>query len=444
MTTATAERPAPDLAGRHILGRLGLALRALVAVGIVVFFVWQSFYDHAADFKSFYSAGYAVRDRNVPLYDLIALEENPFGEVFKLPPSAAVYLVPISYGTVQQARLAWRLLLVLAYVVAYVILARWLRISALGPLWLVGFFGWALFGPLQIAVGEGQWDPIFLFLIVLSTVGGAERRTALAGIPIAIAASIKPYPLLLAGFFLARRWWQALGVTVVVLAALSLVGAAFVGVDETIVFLTRVLPASGATTAYADNQSFSGLIARLVSDDLKPFPLHDAAGVDLTIRGVALLAIAVTIWLAARPSADDPTTRALQFGLFVPVSVLVVPAAWSHYQTIVLVPLTVVAVLQFREHRRGYVGWGLLAVVYLLLMLPNPSLLYGGEIERNLWLRSKADAANLALQHLYPDALHRLVLSYKVLGALLLYGLVAWRLRERTEAATASTTEGSA
>jgi hypothetical protein len=74
-------------------------------------------------------------------------------------------------------------------------------------------------------------------------------------------------------------------------------------------------------------------------------------------------------------------------------------------------------------------------------MLPNPSMLYGGDIERNLWLRSKSDAANLALQHLYPDALHRLVLSYKVVGGLLLYGLVAWRLRERSRSLIASGAE---
>src|SRR3954464_8539267 len=104
MSTATAERAAPELHGQHIAAWLGRAFRLGVAGTIVAFFVWQSFYDHAADFKSFYSAGYAVRDRGIPLYDLVALNENPFGEVFKLPPSAAVYLVPVSFGTVQQAR----------------------------------------------------------------------------------------------------------------------------------------------------------------------------------------------------------------------------------------------------------------------------------------------------------------------------------------------------
>jgi uncharacterized membrane protein len=426
----TAGRPVATATDANAWSWVWLAVRVGLAAVVVGFFIWQSFYDHAADFKSFYSAGYAVRDRSVPLYDLVALDENPFGEVFKLPPSAAVYLVPVSYGTVQQARLAWRLLLVAAFVAAYTILARWLRIEAFGPLWLVGFFAWALFGPLQIAVGEGQWDPIFLLLIAVSTVGVAGRRPLLAAIPIAVAASIKPYPIILAGFFLARHWWRALALTMLALALLSLTGAAIVGADQTLVFVTRMLPASGATTANADNQSFGGVIARLVTDDLKPFPLQNHA-VDLVIRAVALLAVALTVWLAARSGTSGSESRALQLGLFVPVSVLVVPAAWSHYQTILLVPLTLLAIGQLRTRPRGYVGWALLAVVYLLLMLPNPSMLYGSEIERNLWLRSKADSANLALQHLYPDAVHRLVLSYKVLGAALLYGLTAWRLRER-------------
>jgi hypothetical protein len=55
-------------------------------------------------------------------------------------------------------------------------------------------------------------------------------------------------------------------------------------------------------------------------------------------------------------------------------------------------------------------------------------MLYGPEIDRGLWLRSRADAANLTLQRLYPTALSRLVLSYKTFGVILLYALLAWRV----------------
>ena len=55
-------------------------------------------------------------------------------------------------------------------------------------------------------------------------------------------------------------------------------------------------------------------------------------------------------------------------------------------------------------------------------------MLYGPEIDRGLWLRSRADAANLALQRLYPTPISRLVLSYKAFAVMLLYGLLAWRV----------------
>jgi alpha-1,2-mannosyltransferase len=348
--------------------------------------------------------------------------------VFKLAPPAAVYLVPFSFGTIQEARLAWRIVLVVVIVAAWVILARALGLPALGWAWLLGLATWSLFGPLQIAVGEGQWDPIFLLLLAIATHAVVEGRATLAAVAVAVAASVKPYPLLLVGYFLARRAWREAAVTLATLVTLLVAGALVVGLDETAAFVTRILPASGATTAYADNQALGGVIARAWTSDLKPFPLHDAGAVDLTIRVVALALFGMSIWLVGRQAASDGQARALQLGLFVPLSILVIPAAWTHYQAILLVPLTVLAVDQARNRPREPVGWLLLGAAYAVLLLPNPTMLYGPEIDRGLWLRSRADGANLALQRLYPTGFSRLILSYKAFAVILLYGLLAWRV----------------
>ena len=420
------------LRGGRALSFVLIAVRALLAVLILIYFVSASFYDHAADFKSFYSAGFAVRHPEIPLYDLIALDENPFGEVFKLAPPAAVYLVPFSFGSIQQARLAWRVVLVLAFAIGYAILMRALDVRLLSGPWLAGLGLWSVFGPLQIAVGEGQWDPIFLLLTALATYAVKWRREVLAAIAIAVAASVKPYPLCLIGYFLARRAWKPALATLGVLAGLTVVGSLLVGLDEAMAFATRVLPASGATTTYADNQALGGLLARIVSSDLKPFPLRDSGAIDLTIRSVALALFGVTVWLVARrPASDsdgDARRRMLQLSLFVPLSILVVPAAWTHYETILLVPLTLLAADQKHARPRQPLGWLLLAACYVVLMLPNPTMLYGPELDRALWLRSRADAANLALQRLYPTALDRLILSYKTFAIVALYGMLAWRV----------------
>ena len=418
----SARPPTPTTA------RLGVVLRGGLALAILAAFVSQSFYDHAADFKSFFSAGYAVRHPEIPLYDLVQLDENPFGEVFKLAPPAAVYFVPFSYGAIQQARLVWRVVLVCATVLAFALVARMLGLRTLGWLWLLGLGLWCAFGPLQIAIGEGQWDPIFLLALAIATVTIASGSSTAAALAIAFAASIKPYPLVLIGQFVARRAWRPLALTFAALTALMLVGSAIVGLDEALAFATRVLPSSGGTTAYADNQSLGGVLARAWSNDLKPFPLKDAAPVDLAIRLTALAFFAVTVWLVGRQPATDPFARALQLSLFVPVSILVIPAAWTHYQAILLIPLTLLAVDQGRRRPREPLGWLLLAATYAVLMLPNPTMLYGPEIDRGLWLRSRADGANLALQRLYPTGISRLVLSYKAFAVLLLYGLLAWRV----------------
>jgi hypothetical protein len=420
-------RPAP-VSERAILRWLVRAVQVGLAGLILAWFVSQSFYDHAADFKTFFSAGYAVRHPEVPLYDLVALDENPFGEVFKLAPSAAVYLVPFSYGTIQQARLIWRCVLVATMLIAYGALMHTLRFGTFGWVWLVGLAAWSAFGPLQIAVGEGQWDPVLLLVVSLATVAVFRQRNALAAIAFAFGASIKPYPLILAGYFVARRRWAAASVTAVAFGGLTLLGVLVVGLDEAAAFVARVLPASGATTAYADNQSLGGVVARAWTSDLKPFPLANAWPVDLMIRVSAVVLCALTVWLVARRPGVDPMQRALQLGLFVPLSILVIPAAWTHYQAILLVPLTLLAVEQARNRPRDVLGWAALAVAYAVLMLPNPTMLYGPEIDRGLWLRSRVYAANLALERLYPTMASRQILSFKAFAVIFLFGFTAWRV----------------
>jgi hypothetical protein len=313
-------------------------------------------------------------------------------------------------------------------VAAYAWLAAALGMRFLGWWWLAGLGVWVAFGPLQIAVGEGQWDPVFLLLIVGAVVGAMRHRYLATACAVALAASIKPYPLLLVGYLLGRRAWLAATACAVVFGSLLVLGALVVGLDEAVAFVTRVLPASGSTTAYADNQSLGGVLARLVSDDLKPFPLRDAPLVDLVLRGLALVLFALTAVLVGRQSDADPLDRALQLTIFVPLSILVIPAAWSHYQAILLVPLTVLAVEQARRRPREPLGWLLLALTCAVLLLPNPTMLYGPEIDRGLWLRSRADAANLALQRLYPTAASRLILSYKAYAVLVLYAILIWRV----------------
>jgi hypothetical protein len=414
----------------------------LVSVALIAYFISRSFDPHAADFKSFYSAGYAVTHPGIPLYDLIALDENPFGEVFKLPPPAAVYLAPLSLGTIQEARLAWRIVLVAALFAAYVLLTRAFGVTTFSWPWLAGLAAWASFSPAQISVGEGQWDPLILLALAAAAAAIASGREIAAGVLVAVAATIKVYPAIVAVYFLARRRGAPLLAGALTGFALMALGVIVVGPNEAIAYLTRVLPASGVTTAYPDNQTIGGILARAMTDDFKPFPLVDAEGLDLAIRLIAVGLIAGCGWLIAASHSNDPLDRALQFALLVPVTILVLPAGWTHYQTILLLPLFLLALAMARRGH-GWIAWLALGVAFWLTALPNPAMLIGADVDRALWLRSRADGANLVLDQMYPTALSKLILSYKAFGTMMVLGLMAWQVA-RQRVPNAAVAEGIA
>jgi hypothetical protein len=396
-----------------------------MAVAIAAaYFVWSSFDPHAADFKTLYSAGYAVAHPHIPLYDLKELDENPFGQVFKLPPFAAVVLAPLSVFTLQQARMVWRIILVVAHFAAFALVCSAFRFAPLGMPWLATLAVWAAYSPAHIAVGEGQWDTLFLLLLTIGMVG----RPAPSAVAVGLAASVKLYPAMWALAFVSARDWRRASIGAVAGLTATLVGIVTVGIDESITYLATVLPASGSITAYPDNQSLAGVVARATIADLKPFPIRDAGWLGLALRVVAIAALAAGLWLCRRSPRRDPIGLALRMGLFATLSILVIPSAWTHYHAILLAPIAAVFA-DMLDSRVAWLGWGILGATIILTMLPNPAILTGEDLNRALWLRSRADSANSALLRMFPTALDRLVFSYKGLGALLVLGLVAWRLR---------------
>ena len=409
------------------LSRNHFRVRALLAVPLVWYFVTNSLYPHAADFKTFYSAAYAISHPGIPLYDTKELAENPFGQVFKLPPTAALYLAPLTALDHQEARLVWRILLTVAYAAAFALLCGAFRVGLFSWSWLGGLAAWSVFFPAQMSVGEGQWDTLFLLLLTIAAIAASRSRPTLVALPIAVAASVKPYVLMVALFLVGRRWWKGLISMALALAALLAIGALAAGREQVYVFLTEALPAGGASTAYVDNQALGGVFARLTTSDLRPLPTEDAA-VDVAIRLTAVVLGMAATWLIWRAPAADGLTAALQLSLLVALSILAIPAAWSHYHTVLLLPLFLLTIDQARHRPRHWAGWLILAAAFALLASPHPSMIIGSDVDRALWLRSRADAANLALERQFPTAFSRLILSYKALGGLLVLGLVAWRV----------------
>lgn len=152
------------------------------------------------DFESYWLAGERIRDGE-PLY---VYESTPTN--YRYAPWWAWAWAPITSIPREVVEVVW-IALLLAATVAVVI-----------PFVRAGPIGWAmvgLFGPLLFAVtGGGNVQP----LLVCALLYGIDRRSG--PLWIAIAASLKATPIILALVYLARRQWGRLAVTLILTAVL--------------------------------------------------------------------------------------------------------------------------------------------------------------------------------------------------------------------------------
>ncbi len=136
------------------------------------------------------------------LYPAVANVEA--SDVYRYAPWFAWLTVPFTFLPVQVAGVVWSLVLVAASVAAVVPLARanaWLQVAFFFPI-LVGIS----------AVGNVH------ALVVAALVWGVERRSG--PLWIALAASLKAVPILLALVYLGRRQWWRAAATLALAAAL--------------------------------------------------------------------------------------------------------------------------------------------------------------------------------------------------------------------------------
>jgi hypothetical protein len=435
---ARAASPASD---SRLASRLTLVLY-LLAFAIVGQLVWESLVRFNAtkgtDFLVIREAGGDLLRGQSP-YDPRKIERDLFGPAFHLPPFAAVLAAPFALLGEDEALTAWRLLSLAAHFGALAILLHLFRVPWRTPLAAAALAVLASARPPRAVFIHGQWDCLFLLALSLGLLGLQRGSPWLAALPLAIAGSVKPYPALALGAYLVRRWWPALfaaalGFGLCLALGLALAPAA------TQTFFSRVTPHLGATTAYAENQSLAGFLARLIEPEMRPL-VAESPLVYLGSRLLALVGLGLPLLALGLRRATDFRAEALQYAAWICAAPSVTAAAWMHYQTLLLLPLLVLAAVWWRErHTPGASLPG--ALTQALYLLALVLIAYGdhytvlGADAGELWKTQDArvEAANqrLLAQFAGPAVL---LLSYKLYGALLLFGLclvAAWR-RSRPE-----------
>ncbi len=355
---------------RWMLGVLAVA--AVVHLGVMLEFAFRR---SGPDFWILFR-GAREWVRGGSLYNLEAVLTNHFGHVFKVPPFYGMLFVPF----VQQDGLTilfyHRVLntLLLAGSAALIFWGFGVRLASVLGVGVLLLFNMR---PIADTVAYGQIDIMLLFLLLLTLISLRRGWGVVAGFAVALATLFKLYPAVLLALFVVRREWRAVvgfGLGMLLCNGLAL---AVIGWEQHRIYIFEVVPRIGGGTAWVENQTLNGFVARLLTDRIVSEKFNHPLLSIITYGGFGL-ALAGTLWLvwqSARPRLGSPLAVtdprfALHFSLFVILMVLFVPAAWMHYQTITLVPM--LAILLFATHE-GLHRWqaALFGGAYALIAFGN-------------------------------------------------------------------------
>jgi glycosyl transferase family 87 len=184
--------------------RLARTVALAVIIGIGIFNVYQAARGWTlSDAEAYWNAALRLR-AGMPLYP--PLESVEASDVYRYAPWFAWVTVPFTFLPIQVAGALWSAILLLASGVA---LAPLVRAQA----WVLV----ALFAPILVGISAvGNVQPILIAALLY----GLERRSG--PVWIALAASLKVFPLLLALVYVGRRQWMrslaSLGLTLILWA----------------------------------------------------------------------------------------------------------------------------------------------------------------------------------------------------------------------------------
>jgi hypothetical protein len=391
---------------RAHLARLVLILFALAATAHLIYNVWYAYTRQAPDFWILFR-GAREWTRGGSMYDIEAVLTNHFGHVFKVPPFYGMLFVPFVTMDGLMVLLGHRMMNTLLIVATVLIWLRMWRIpfvslSAAGLLIVFNF------RPLADTLAYGQIDLVLLFLLTLALWALRSGRDTAAGALVALGTLFKIYPILLLAFFVVKGHWRALIGFVVGMAVCNSIAVAVIGWDEHLTYLTRVLPNIGGTTSWVENQTISGFLARL-TDSPRSATIYQNEMVRLLGTFLSAVVSLAVCMLALRPTSRDSTGYALQYSMFLLLMVLASPAAWMHYETLLVVPFGAL-VLHLHERSVSLPYATLLALSFALIAYGNQWSFYDGTIHGILTIAG---------------------VSYKFYGMLLLGGVLAFEaLRE--------------
>lgn len=331
------------------------------------------------DFPNYYLTARLFRE-GYPLdriYDWIWLQrikdhwglDQPLVGFAGLTPFSALPVVPFSIFPAIVAKRLWILANVLFLFSSVELLNR---TTSLGRrrIWLLALL--AIF-PLRTSFLLGQMHLLILLLLLAAFYFHRQQKPIACGICLAIAGSLKIYPLLFAGYFLCKREWRpALSILCATILLLG-VGYLCFGTDTMNIYATQVLPRSlqGEVLDPYSVQSASGsaLFHRLfiAEPTLNPVPWRDAPSLYAVLYPLWQLAVLVPLLAVLKIKNSSSQTNQLEWAAFVLVLLVLSPVP-SSYHFVVMI-FSIVVLMDVLLARQDYSIAAVVVALYCLISI---------------------------------------------------------------------------
>ncbi|SES24439.1 glycosyltransferase 87 family protein [Lentzea albida] len=318
---------------------------AAVMVATLVYVMYRP-QEFSLDLRVYRNGGVAFL-KDLPLYvDGFA---NPLGGPdlpFTYPPIAAVLfsllaLVPLGVAIFVVAAANLAALTALCLIAAS-------RVVGWGPKAVAWGLGAAavssIFDPLRETLWFGQIN-LLLGLLVMADCLLERTRWWPRGALIGLAAAIKLTPAFFALFFVARRQWKPVFVSIGSFFAFGLLGA-LISFGDAKEYWTHALldPGRVGRLTYTANQSLRGVLAR--------FGLENGAQVGVWL--VLSLLVVASVWWLASQLGDVEAFFVVAIG-----GLLISPVSWGHHWVWIAPALVLLARPALR---RQWASWAIIAV----------------------------------------------------------------------------------
>jgi hypothetical protein len=256
------------------------------------------------------------------------------------PPLVAVLVAPLGLFPFATATWTWLAIELILVPVAVVALLK----SAIGTkvprrLLLFGVLVFLAWPAMTLELLQGQLSVLLLALISWAWLMYQRRHLKLAGVLLGLAISIKLFPLLLAGYFVARRSWSVLWWAAGTILASTALSWAILGTDAVRSFVTLGLTGAAGWRAAEGNYSIFGAAAHVVEGNPYIPSLISAPALSIPLAALAVVALLVLAWKSWRSSPAD-----IGFALACVLMVVSSPVAWQYYLVLLAYPLVVIAI----------------------------------------------------------------------------------------------------